>query len=134
VLTAVVGRGPQASRQPEAHVPEISGSIEKEEEMVTKAQVAAYLVKHAPEIAALIEKDQPSVGDVHAPSSLGSGRRRLPKPSDRRQIKARSFNEKISTAYFQNSEEPVETIWSVNVLKVDDDKQQVFGWASISSR
>lgn len=74
-----------------------------------------------------IRKDA-DVSDVHAPSSLG----RKPGPQWKDPRKASSFRDAISTAYFQHrAPEGDPVVFEMDVRKVEPDKRQIFGWASV---
>ncbi len=110
---------------------------------VTQEQVAAWLTKHAPEIAALVEKDQPGVGDVHATTALGNDRkRRKLKPQGHALDNigtAKSFDEvmafkdELILARVPSTDGDVDVVMKVDVRKADNENQQVFGWASVTT-
>lgn len=121
--------------------------------LVTEVQIADWLRKHAPEIAGLIAKEQPTAGDVHATTALGNERRgkRKRKPAismvgegQPRVNPARialseacpycdaEFDDEHDEGCPMANGGAVEWSADIAVSKVDADKQQIFGWASVT--
>jgi hypothetical protein len=102
--------------------------------------VRQYLSQHAPEIAVLIAKDM-TANDAHVATALGNESRsglnpKKPRPlkprgvDPRKAMSAKSFDDLISVAYFQGQSHKR---FQLRVAKADEDKQQIFGWASVST-
>ncbi len=89
--------------------------------MVTQEQIVSWLQEHAPEIAALVEKDM-TAGDVHVPADVGRKKKRRPGTLDAR----------LASSYKRRDDDENFTV-EMQIAKVDDEHQQIFGWASVCS-
>jgi hypothetical protein len=101
---------------------------EVEKASVEPSALVEYLRDHAPEIADLVLKDL-TASDVHQTTALGNEGDKKKKP--------KSFKERISTMTDGPKPDAVNTekseFTTLKILKVEGDRQQMFGWASIST-